>query len=329
MSLFTFLMPDIGEGVVEGEVVSWLKKEGDFLKKDEPVLVLMTDKATVEIPTPHPGKLSKVYYKAGEIAKKGLPLFDVEIGNKPLASPAVRKQARDQGIPLEEMKGSGPEGHILKEDLTGIRRLMAKRMAASHAEIPAFSYFEPANADQLVQFKTKELTFMPFFIKALSLTLKTNPLANSSLSDNALIQHPHHHIGIAMKTPLGLIVPVLKNVETMNLMEVAQNYQMLKDKALKGQLAPSDMKEATITITNFGALSQGARYATPIINPPEVAILGLAYIRKEPIVKDNALAIAEILHCSWSFDHRIIDGEAAAAISSTFVNLIENPALIN
>ncbi len=343
-------MPDIGEGVVEGEVVSWLKKVGDPVKKDEPILVLMTDKATVELPTPHAGTLEKIYYKPGDIAKKGLPLFDIATGEvtrgKPLASPAVRKQARDQGISLESVKGSGPEGRVLSKDLgetdetplTGIRRLMAKKMEESHAHIPPFSYFEPADATRLVQLKDKmtpeaakeglKLTYMPYFIKALSLTLTQHPLANSSLDEEKLSvkQHASHHIGIAMKTPLGLIVPVIKDVQKMTLVDIIKAYDALKAKAASNQLLPGDMKDATITITNFGALSQGADYATPIINHPEVAILGLAHIHEEPVVRNHALAIAELLHCSWSFDHRVIDGDAASAISRTFVKLIENPA---
>lgn len=345
---YTFLMPDIGEGVVEGEVVSWLKKEGDILKKDEPVLILMTDKATVELPTPHAGTLSKIYYKPGEIAKKGLPLFDVSI-EKVLASPAMRRRAKEQGISLQEIKGSGPEGRVLKTDfpkkgeeeeipLTGIRRLMAKKMEESHAHIPPFSYFEEANATRLVQTFEKmqkeakiqgiSLTYMPFFIKALSQTILKHPLMNSSVNTerNVCIQHLAHNIGIAMKTSEGLIVPVLKGVEKLSLFDLVYAFNALKDKAKANQLAVTDMKEGTITLTNFGALSAGARYATPIINYPEVAILGLAHIHKEPIVKNNALDIASILHCSWSFDHRVIDGEAAAAISKTFIHFIENPA---
>jgi pyruvate dehydrogenase E2 component (dihydrolipoamide acetyltransferase) len=352
MSLFTFNMPDIGEGVVEGEVISWLKKEGDILKKDEPVLILMTDKATVELPTPHPGILTKTYYKPGDIAKKGLPLFDVELKGtleKPQAAPPVRKLARELGVSLQEVKGSGPEGRILKQDLphasnetpvTGIRRLMAKKMAESHAHIPPFSYFEHADATRLVGLREKmqkeaesrglKLTYMPFFLKALSATLLQHPLANTSYDEakETLIQHAAHNIGIAMKTPLGLIVPVLHGVEKMSLTELVENYAKLTEKAKNNQLSSADMKGATITLTNFGALSHGADYATPIINHPEVAILGLAYIHKEPVVIHDALAIAEVLHCSWSFDHRVIDGEAAAAISSSFLKLIENPAAL-
>ena len=349
----TFYMPDIGEGVVEGEVISWLKKEGDLLKKDEPVLVLMTDKATVELPTPFEGTLSKIYYKPGEIAKKGLPLFDVsndDIKEKVLTSPALRRRAKEQGVALSEVQGSGPEGRVLKTDLqhqanlkekeiplTGIRRLMAKKMEESHAKIPAFSYFEKANGTRLVQLVEKmqeeakdkglSLTYMPIFIKALSLTIFKYPLMNCSVDTerNVYTQHTVHNIGFAMKTSEGLIVPVLRGVEKLALWDLVNAFNVLKDKAKTNQLAVTDMKEATITLTNFGALSGGADYATPIINYPEVAILGLAHMRNEPVVQNNEIRIATILRCSWSFDHRIIDGEAAAAISRTFVHLIENP----
>lgn len=356
MSTFTFLMPDIGEGVVEGEIVSWLKNEGDLLKKDESVLILMTDKATVELPTPRAGKLSKQYYKSGDIAKKGTPLFDVAETSKeqkPLAAPTVRKLAKDQGISLEQIQGTGLDGRILKQDLsklnssgdtetrvTGIKRLMVKKMEESHAHIPSFSYFEAGLATRLVQLREKmapealkigiALTFMPFFIKALSLTLSKYPIANSSYDERkeSLITHASHNIGIAMKTPLGLIVPVLKGVEKMSLIELVKEYNELKKRAINNKLNPLEMKDGTITLTNFGALSQGADHATPIINYPEVAILGVARIHKEPVVQNDALAIAEMLHCSWSFDHRVIDGEAAAAISQNFLKLIENPALL-
>lgn len=358
MNSYIFNMPDIGEGVVEGEVVSWLKKEGDAVKKDEPVLVLMTDKATVELPTPYAGVIAKTYYKQGDIAKKGTPLFEVAIDavvaeqpSKALASPAVRQLAKDKHIDIQTVKGSGPLGRVLKADLegqadeitvplTGIRRLMAKKMEESHERIPPFSYFEAADASRLVDLREKmlkeaqkrglKLTFMPFFIKALSLTIQEHPLVNSSLDEEkeAIIEHNVHNIGIAMKTAQGLIVPVLKGVEKMDLEGITQAYETLKQRALQNQLTPSDMKEGTITITNFGALSEGADYATPIINYPEVAILGVAHIHKEPVVRGNAVTVGQVLHCSWSFDHRVIDGEEAAKISNGFIKKLENPACL-
>lgn len=378
-------MPDIGEGVVEGEVVSWLKQEGDTLKKDEPVLILMTDKATVELPTPHPGVLKKLYYQPGQIAKKDHPLFDVEVQEalavkqakqeesvekaekktviataKVQAAPPVRKLAKDLGISLDSIQGTGKEGRILKQDLVrqtavsqtplwhlpgdqespliGIKNLMAKKMSESHAAIPPFSYFGKADATRLLQMQEKmgkeaikqgvKLTLTPFFLKALSLVLKEFPNANSSLDTqtNHVITHAQHNIGIAMTTPLGLIVPVLKGVEKLALPELILAFEALKEKAKTNHLAPSDMKEATITLSNVGALPGGGTYATPVINPPEAAILALARIQKEPVAFHEQVVLHDILYCSWSFDHRIIDGDTASRISAAFNKLIENPA---
>lgn len=416
MTQFSFKMPDIGEGVVEGEIVSWLKKEGDAVAKDEAVVVLMTDKATVELPTPYPGKLVKRYYKVGEIAKKDLPLFDIETDSKihetnekksapaylvdsvpaapqpqippskpktaikALAAPPVRKLARDLGININQVAGSGPEGRVMRNDIQhfhgainalpqsprpetetaaliksttpitrlagdteapilGIKNLMAQKMVESSTIVPHFSFFDQADATRLVSLREKmrpealvkkniKLTFMPFFIKALSLCIKRHPTLNSSVDPkkNTLILHNRHNIGIAMSSPLGLIVPVLKNVEEMELFDVIYAYEALKEKAKSNKLSPSDMKEATITITNFGALAGGGVFATPIINYPEVAILGVARIQKQPIAVNSEIALREILNCSWSFDHRVIDGDLAAETSADFVTLIENPA---
>ena len=384
-NIFTFNMPDIGEGVVEGEVVSWLKKEGDSLKKDEPVLVLMTDKATVELPTPYPGTLKKIYYQPGQIAKKDHPLFDVEVTEKLAApkekqveeetpkpkiakpshakvqaAPTTRKLAKELGIPLDTLQGSGKEGRIVKEDLVrstaqhqtplwhlpgdqetpliGIKNLMAKKMSESHAAIPPFSYFGKADATRLLQMQEKmeqeaakrgiKLTLTPFFLKALSLVLQKFPEANSSLDtqSNKVIIHTQQNIGIAMATPLGLIVPVLKGVEKLSLSDLILAFDALKEKAKTNHLAPSDMKEATITLSNVGALPGGGTYATPVINPPEAAILALARIQKEPVAYNDTVTLHNILYCSWSFDHRIIDGDAASRISAAFIKLIENPA---
>lgn len=391
--IFTVKMPDIGEGVVEGEVISWLKSVGDELGQDEPVVIVMTDKATVELPSPYPGRLAKQYYQVGEIAIKDEPLYDItievelkekkvleppplektaekkplssstKIAGKALAAPFVRKLAHDLGVDINAIEGSGKEGHVTKEDvkkyshaplkpkeellhlpgdksepLVGIRNLMAEKMAESATKIPHFSYFEKGDATRLEAFREKmrpkalerdiRLTFMPFFIKALSLCLHEHPLANSTLdvATHSIITHQIHNVGIAMNTSLGLIVPVLKNVQTLSLFEIIYAYEGLKEKAKAGKLRANDLKEATITITNFGALSGGGTFATPIINYPEVAILGVARIQKESVVIHEELAIRSILNCSWSFDHRVIDGNEAAHIAQAFLKYIANPS---
>lgn len=409
---FLFKMPDIGEGVVEGEVVAWLKHVGDKISKDEPVVVMMTDKATVELPTPYAGLLTQCFYKVGEVAKKDSSLFEIEVegalnktaevpsvspditsltespkapslrpssSKKILAVPPIRKLARDMGILLHQVKGTGREGRITREDLQryhgelssleqspraeaqlalaigsvtpinrlsgdrespiiGIQHLMAEKMVESSHLIPHFSFFDQADATRLVQLHQKmkkhaeeegiKLTFMPFFIRALSLVLKKYPSLNSSIDPvkNTLILHSIQNIGIAMKTSLGLIVPVLKGVEKLGLFELVYAYDALKEKGKNNQLRPADMKEATMTLTNFGALAGSGVFATPIINYPEVAILGVARIQPQPLVVNRGVEVRDVLNCSWSFDHRVIDGDLAAKVSADFTALIENPA---
>lgn len=400
--IFTVNLPDIGEGVVEGEVIEWLKKEGDSLKQDEPVVVVMTDKATVELPAPHPGVLAKQYFKPGEVAIKGKPLYDIQLEapltkpEKPaslkpeqptstrvekkeaplskderqpcchqgtaLAIPPVRKLAKDLGIDINQVKGTGREGRVTVADLQqvassktaksevlrlpddeevsvhGIPLLMAKRMALSHAHIPQFSYFEEIDAGRLVSMRDKfkegaskekvSVTYMPFFIRALVLTIKKFPLINSSFDSEShtLLVHKHFNIGIAVSTPYGLIVPVLKDAQNLSLEDLIRSYETLKTKALEKQLSSSDMKEATITISNYGSLAGGGKWATPVINYPEAAILAVARIQKQPAVKDDQIFIKETLNASWSFDHRIVDGDTASTCSHYFSSLIQNPA---
>lgn len=422
--IFTVRLPEIGEGVVEGEVIEWLKQVGDAVKQDEPVVVVMTDKATVELPAPYPGVLVKQYFRVGEISIRDKPLYDIQLEantlslssegqqeketveekssksskssidistsqqeNKPtcpaaekksldkdidlsanqkaLATPKVRGLAKELGVDLNSLTGTGKEGRISKEDLKnhlfpksaepyktpplhlpddeeqpliGIRGLMAKKMAEGHANIPQFSYFEQVEATRLVQLRTNSkekaakesinLSYMPFFIRALSLTIKQFPLMNSCVDTPSakIILHKQHNVGIAMASSQGLIVPVLKGVQEMSLEEIIKAYEALKVKSSQGKLTSSDMKEATITITNFGVLEGAGIWATPMIHYPEVAILGLARIRKEPVVRNNEIVIRDILPLSWSFDHRIIDGEVAVSISHFYHNLIRDPA---
>lgn len=407
--IVTVVLPDIGEGVVEGEVIEWLKNINDLVAQDEPVVIVMTDKATVELPSPCAGTLIKQHYQPGQIAIKDKPLYEIATANntsseniqiptleaktskKPaetpakktdnndtilslrsghaLAAPPVRKLAKDVEIDIHQIPGSGPEGRVLKEDilqslkndsspssvsaselnpfeddeeksLIGIRLLMAKKMALSHQLIPHFSYFEQLEATRLVQlrYKFKEealkqgiaVTYMPFVIRALSMTLQQHPIANSSLdfNRNKVIMHKQQNIGIATTTKQGLIVPVLKGVQAMTLEELILAYEELKQRALAGKLHSEDMKGATITITNFGVLGGGGLWATPIINYPETAILGLSRIQKQPVVRNDALVIRDMLNLSWSFDHRVIDGDQAATISHYLSNLLQNPAAL-
>ncbi len=402
-NIFTVTLPDIGEGVVEGEVIEWLKTVGDDIAQDEPIVSVMTDKATVELPAPYPGKLKKQYYQPGEIAIKDKALYDIELranaeiinkvdhekapdkkkkiqiqktatpkkeiqknSNKVLATPAMRKLAKDLGVDINTIIGSGDDGRVTAEDikkhltrnsappfavppipylegdevqaLVGIRKLVSQKMTLSKMMIPHFSFFDTARVHSLIRMREKlkpralekgiKLTFMPFFIRALSLSLTKFPQFNASVDSvkNQIVIHKLHNIGIAIKTPMGLIAPVLKNVEMMGLEGIAQAYGKLRNKALAGKLEPHDMKDSTITLSNFG--TEGGLWATPIINFPEVAILATAKIVKQPFIKGDAITIRPAMNCSWSFDHRTIDGDAAAAFSKSFLFFIENPSLL-
>lgn len=388
--IITVNLPDIGEGVVEGEVIEWLKQPGDFLQQDEPVVIVMTDKATVELPAPYPGKLSKQYFNVGQIAILNKPLYDIEVESDipqvkqqiqekkeikeeiqikssqktghALAAPPVRKLAHDLGIDINSISGTGPENHVTTQDiahyhsekttnssiphlagsqekpLVGIRNLMAKKMSEAHASIPHFSYFEELDATRLVQLRQSfkeeaakqgiSVTYMPFIIRALSLSLHRYPVVNSyfDTTKNAIVLNLQQNVGIAISSKQGLIVPVLKNVQEMTLQEIIVNYEELKQKGIQGKLQSSDMKESTITISNFGVLGGGGIWATPIINYPEVAILGVARIHKQPVVRNDEVVVRDILNLSWSFDHRVIDGDLAATFSHHLSTLLQNPA---
>lgn len=401
--IITVTLPDIGEGVVEGEVIEWLKKEGDSLRQDEPVVMVMTDKATVELPAPYPGILAKQYVVPGTLAIRGKPLYDIAVeGDGPqqkestpqpkasaqatanqslppaeptvniqhpksehrgLATPAIRRIAKELGIDIDEVPGTGKEGRVTEQDLRsnlhtplhqlsplprregdreepwiGIRHLMAQKMAESKHMAPHFSYFEQVDATRLVQLRDAlkaeganegiSVSYIPFVIRALSLCIHQFPWINSSIDPDAnhLILHQHHHIGIAMSTQQGLIVPIMKNVESLSLEQLIRSFDELKKRAQKNQLHSEDMKGATITISNFGVLGGHGLWATPIINYPEVVILALARIQKQPVVKDNEVVARDMLNLSWSFDHRVIDGHLATQVSSHFCSLISNPA---
>ena len=409
--IFCVRLPDIGEGVVEGEVIEWLKAEGDAVEQDEPVVVVMTDKATVELPAPYPGKIAKHHHQPGEMAERDRPLYDIELsvpapvgaamsqeapkletpprterrktapkccGGQTaaagvLATPAVRNLARDMGIDLSVVQGTGENGRILKQDLRttgpvmtrakkragpsvlagqstpvwnlpgderfkliGFRNYISEKMVEAKYLIPHFAYFDCCDCSRLMQMRERskaqaaeagvKLTFMPFFIRALSLTLKQYPVFNSSidLDTNEHVIHKQHNIGIATKSKDGLIVPVMKNVQDMSFHDTIRAFDILRKKTEEERLESSDMKEATITISNFG--SEGGVWATPIVNYPEVCILGLARIREVPVACNGEVVVRPMLNLSWCGDHRVLDGDKMAAFCNHFMRLLENPA---
>ncbi len=379
---FEFKLPDIGEGIVEAEIVRWLVKAGEPLDEDQPMVEVMTDKATVEISSPVAGAVSRCFGEAGDVVKVGDVLVLIDTGGEEspteqtpvspaasipvpvpsvpaepvpqrsgdpvLATPAIRRLAREMEVDLSQVTGTGPGGRISREDLDrfqkepvvetggegtlpyrGIRRRIGERMVQSVVTAPHFTYVEEIDVTELValreeyrklpEFEGVRLTYLPFIMKALVIGFKEYPLLNSTLNQEAdVIEFKrHYNIGIATQTPDGLLVPVVKNAEGRNIQELAAEIARLSEAAQKGQIQFEDLQGGTFTITSLGAL--GGIMATPIINFPEVAILGVHKIVQRPVVRSGEIVIREMMNLSLSQDHRVVDG----AIGAQFIQFIK------
>jgi 2-oxoisovalerate dehydrogenase E2 component (dihydrolipoyl transacylase) len=414
-----FILPDIGEGIVECEVVKWLVAEGQNILEDQPVVEVMTDKALVEIPSKYSGVVTKFYYAEGNIAKVHSPLFamqiieddtlrevssavtpeikDIELKSsnnitttsqisanvskentgKALASPAVRRLARELDVDLSQITGSGDKGRVLKDDLIdvslpevqpailtpstpstpskpstqvsqittggehvepirGIQAAMAKHMMHSVFTVPHFSVSEEIQLDKLIEARSQlkdvfekegvKLSFMPFFIKAMSLALQQFPIINSQVNDSCteVTYFDDHNIGIAVDSKIGLVVPNIKGVQHLSLFEIAQKVNDLISLAREGKLKNTDLKGGTISISNIGVL--GGTVSTPVINAPESAIVALGKIQRLPRFDENDQVTAvNIMQVSWSGDHRIIDGATMVKFNNLWKTYLENP----
>ncbi len=409
--MFQFKLPDVGEGVAEGEVVKWHVKEGDQVKENQPLVEIMTDKVNVEIPSPRAGKIARLYAKEGEVVKVGAPLLDIDDAGAPLgekqvpprtveaakpepappvapsraappvvgagmrkaeavlATPATRKLARDLGVDLTQVTGTGPSGRVSDSDvrqfaergvkavaqatvavtapraeggeeripLRGLRRRIAEKMVKSKHTIPHVTHFEEIDLTELVELREKaksiaekrgiRLTYLPFIMKALVPALRKYPYLNASLDDQAgeVILKKYYNIGVATATDQGLVVPVVKDVDKKTIFQIAQEIELLAQKARTGQLSLEEIQGGTFTVTNVGAL--GGLIATPIINHPEVAVLGTHRITKRPVVRDGNIVIRDIMYVSLSFDHRVLDGAIAAEFATALKEYLEDPKL--
>jgi pyruvate dehydrogenase E2 component (dihydrolipoamide acetyltransferase) len=385
---FEFKLPDIGEGIVEGEIVRWLVKEGERLEEDQPMVEVMTDKATVEISSPVAGTVSRCFGEAGDPVKVGgvLVLIDTggeeppaeeapvsptvsmpvsapsapvepvpqRSGDPTLATPAIRRLAREMEVDLSQVPGTGPGGRVSRDDLErfrkkpvaekgvvgtlpyrGIRRRIGERMVQSVVTAPHFTYVEEIDVTELValrdeyrkspEFEGVRLTYLPFIIKALVIGFREYPLLNSTLNQEADVIElkQHYNIGIAAQTPDGLLVPVVKNAEGRNIKELATEIARLTEDAQKGQIKLEDLQGGTFTITSLGAM--GGIMATPIINFPEVAILGVHKIAQRPVVRSGEIVIREMMNLSLSQDHRVVDGAIGAQFIQFIKPRLENP----
>lgn len=410
-----FILPDIGEGIVECELVEWLVNEGEVIVEDQPVADVMTDKALVQIPAMYSGVIEKLYYKQGEIAKVHSPLFSMTPENevsdtvavsepkaineqtttesdvqcksttesqvdtgevkaksnqgttakvtseKALASPAVRRVARELNINIHQVAGSGKKGRVYKgdvvaysqngssdtantagggttvESIRGIKKIMATAMQNSVSTIPHFTYCEEIDLTALITLRSElkniyaqqdiKLTMMPFFMKAMSLALKEYPLLNSQVNDDCteLTYFNDHNIGMAVDTKVGLLVPNIKQVQIKSIINLANDITRLTADARSGRVTSGDLKGGTITISNIGAI--GGTVATPIINKPEVAIVALGKVQKLPrFNEEGAVEARSIMQVSWSGDHRVIDGGTIARFCNLWKLYLEQPS---
>ena len=414
-SVEEFLLPDIGEGIVECELVEWLVQEGDTVVEDQLIADVMTDKALVQIPAIKAGKIVKLHYRKGQLAKVHAPLFAIEVEGgvsapvshvqeasvtaantaapaacvavssdparqgKALASPAVRRMARALDIDLSRVPGSGKHGRVYKEDITrfqaqggavpavapvavastvaqstvstavassvradivepirGVKAMMAKMMVESVSTIPHFTYCEEFDLTDLVALRESmkakyssdevKLTMMPFFMKAMSLALTQFPVLNSQVNADCteITYKARHNIGMAVDSKVGLLVPNVKDVQDKSILEVAAEITRLTNAARSGRVAPADLKDGTISISNIGAL--GGTVATPIINKPEVAIVALGKLQTLPRFNSKGEVEArQIMQVSWSGDHRVIDGGTIARFCNLWKQYLEQP----
>ncbi|MDF0661933.1 MULTISPECIES: dihydrolipoamide acetyltransferase family protein [unclassified Rhizobium] len=410
MGEFIIKMPDVGEGVAEAELVEWHVKAGDPVREDMVIAAVMTDKATVEIPSPVSGT---VIWLAGEIGDRiavKAPLVRIETAGeadeaqpvqisqarvaettkveiakpapaapapaapapaaapveKPLAAPSVRLFAREGGVDLRQVQGTGPAGRILREDveqflsqgaapatvknglarktateeikLTGLRRRIAEKMVLSTSRIPHITYVEEVDMTALEELRATmnserreahpKLTVLPFLMRALVKAISEQPEVNATFDDDAgiITRHGAVHIGIATQTPAGLTVPVVRHAEARGIWDCAAEMNRLAGAARTGTATRDELSGSTITISSLGAL--GGIVSTPVINHPEVAIIGVNKIATRPVWDGTQFVPRKMMNLSSSFDHRIIDGWDAATFVQRVRTLLETPALI-
>jgi pyruvate dehydrogenase E2 component (dihydrolipoamide acetyltransferase)/2-oxoisovalerate dehydrogenase E2 component (dihydrolipoyl transacylase) len=403
-----FALPELGEGVYEAELVAWLVKVGDRVKRAQNLMEVMTDKATMEVPSRFVGTITALNAAPGQQLKVGQVVLtymprdedrpaepvpataamgqqgngppapaaaSVGVAPSPLlrtpsvvkAAPSVRQMARKLGIDLGVVRGSGPEGRILIGDVTsliqtrktaektappeprpdygtpgtriklvGLRRKVAEHMALAKRTVAHYSYVDECDVTELVRIREAlrdkyakaglKLTYLAFAVKAVTAALREVPIVNASLDEKAeeIVLHDRYHIGIAVATPGGLIVPVVHDADRKDLGQIAREIERLSAEARAGKARMEDLRGGTFTITSIGNI--GGLFSTPVVNYPEVGILGLGKIVRRPVY-DAAGNIrpADLLYLSFSFDHRVVDGAVGAAFGNAVNRQLQNP----
>jgi 2-oxoisovalerate dehydrogenase E2 component (dihydrolipoyl transacylase) len=398
MSEFIFKLPDLGEGMVESEIGEWFIKVGDQVTEEDIVGSMMTDKAAVELSSPVSGKVVRLAGEPGDMVAVGaaLVVFETDAvggpsaGEKPvggpsgpiaaetaptnvaaptiqtrvMTSPAVRRRAKEAGVDLATVAGTGPGGRVSRQDfdahlagkppsttvtgaapatdkeikVIGLRRIIAERMTKATQEIPHFTYVEEIDITEVEALrkhlndknadKSQKLTPLPFLGLALIRALREFPQCNATYNKdrNVIVQHGTVHLGVATQTPDGLKVPVVRNADRMTVNELASEIRRVSESARNNSITKSELSGSTITITSLGKL--GGIVSTPVINMPEVGIIGVNRAIEKPVVVNGQITVRTMMNLSSSFDHRFVDGYDAAAMIQRIKNLLEHPATI-
>jgi pyruvate dehydrogenase E2 component (dihydrolipoamide acetyltransferase)/2-oxoisovalerate dehydrogenase E2 component (dihydrolipoyl transacylase) len=397
-----FPLPPIGEGLYEAELVRWLVKPGDAVRRGQTLAEVLTDKATMEVPSPFVGTITKLNAEPGEQVKVGsvilsydgepaatadgqpqkpqptsVPKIETRRNGSAVpstamavkAAPSVRHMARKLGVDLSGVRGSGPGGRVLIDDLApaiqptaakpqpatapaldvgrpgarvkmiGLRRKIAEHMVESKKHIPHYTYVDEVDVTDLVKLRSLaqehfaqngvKLTYLAFFVKAVANALKEVPIANATFDESAneFLLHDRYHIGVAVATPGGLIVPVIHDADKKQIWEIAREIDRLSEDARNGKSKREDLAGGTFTVTSIGNI--GGLISTPIVNYPEVAILGVGKIVKRPIYDEAGnLKPADMLYLSISCDHRIVDGAIGALFGNAIARQLKNPAAL-
>jgi pyruvate/2-oxoglutarate dehydrogenase complex dihydrolipoamide acyltransferase (E2) component len=329
---YEFKLPDLGEGVREGEIARWLVEVGQEVAEDDPLVEIQTDKTTVEIPSPAAGKVAQILVGEGELVPVGTPL--VLIGSdgeapppppkKVQATPLVRRIAEELGVELGTVTGTGLGGRITEDDvrgmagpaegerrepLRGIRRQIAEHLTRSHREVPSVTVVEECDFTALSQARG-ERSYLPYLLAAAVEGLKAYPELNATLAGNEIVYWERYDIGLAVQTDDGLVVPVLRSADEKSLDELGAEAARLAEGARGGTLPAEELRGSTFTVTSAGRL--GGLFATPLVNHPEVAILGLHRIGPRAAVVDGQVVPRELGWLSCTFDHRVVDGARAS-----------------
>ncbi len=413
---FVFELPEVGEGVVEAEVVSWNVAVGDVVAVDQPLCEITTDKAQLEISSPKAGRILRLHGEPGDIIKVHAPLVEIDTdaaGEAPAAAPsngaashgangvtqsppasppppprpnpapaprttgapakatpAVRREAREQGVDLHAVTGTGPGGRVTRDDLArhhqpagdapmparapalpqvevvpsgaerrepirGVRRAIAEQMAKSKQVAAHFTYVEEVDCGELVELRQRmkvaaadrgiKLTYIPIIMKATSLVLRDFPNVNAVMDEESfeLVVKGDHDIGLSTDTPNGLYVPVIRNVEQKSILHLAAEITEVTERTRQGKARLDELRGGTFTMTSVGSI--GGVLATPILNVPQVAILGVNAIRDQAVVRGGEIVVRPMMYLSPSFDHRIVDGAVGARFVAALKDVLENP----